>query len=339
MRYLLLLFIVLSVNCLAQNDFRPGYIITLNQDTVYGKIDYRGDVLMAQQCKFKSKKGEVTLFYPKDISAFRFKNGRYFVSKSVEGKPKFLEFLIESEINLFYFKDPRDISRFFLEKKDVPLVELPYKQEIREIDGKRVLYKSTKHKGILRLSMMDAYDVHQNIAEIIKPKHDNLIEVIELYNNEIGTSHKKYEEKAPRIKFEFQAVAGVINFNDNNLLNKNSFVGGTLINFWLPRTNEKIFFSTGVFYSQSKNMENESVQYIDVPFQIGYKFPSTYKVRPSLSIGILSPTYSAGVSVKISSRFSVGAQSWIDNYANKLPWIPGKLKSYSLLASITYELY
>ncbi|MDX2248115.1 MAG: hypothetical protein SF052_15120 [Bacteroidia bacterium] len=36
----------------AQKDLRPGYIITLENDTVKGEIDYRGDILMGDVCRF-----------------------------------------------------------------------------------------------------------------------------------------------------------------------------------------------------------------------------------------------------------------------------------------------
>ena len=37
----------------AQTDFRPGYIIENSGDTIHGEIDYRGDILMGNVCRFK----------------------------------------------------------------------------------------------------------------------------------------------------------------------------------------------------------------------------------------------------------------------------------------------
>lgn len=56
----------------AQADFRPGYIITVPGDTLYGEIDYRGDLLMGSVCRFRNEHKETKDYTPHDIFAFRF---------------------------------------------------------------------------------------------------------------------------------------------------------------------------------------------------------------------------------------------------------------------------
>ena len=53
----------------AQTDFRPGYVIGFSGDTLYGEIDYRGDLLMGSLCKYKSPDGTITEYTPYDIAA------------------------------------------------------------------------------------------------------------------------------------------------------------------------------------------------------------------------------------------------------------------------------
>ncbi len=53
-----LLFSIVALN--AQTNFRPGYIISLTGDTIYGDIDYRGDFLMSMLCKFRSEDKTIT---------------------------------------------------------------------------------------------------------------------------------------------------------------------------------------------------------------------------------------------------------------------------------------
>jgi hypothetical protein len=51
--YIYLFAIVFSLaNCMAQSDFRNGYIITNSGDTVYGQIDYKGNRSNAKECIF-----------------------------------------------------------------------------------------------------------------------------------------------------------------------------------------------------------------------------------------------------------------------------------------------
>ncbi|MFW5658286.1 MAG: hypothetical protein ACOCYF_02455, partial [Bacteroidota bacterium] len=70
---LILFGILLSTGVLhAQTDFRPGYIIQNAGDTVYGEIDYRGDLLMGRLCRFKEADNSIKDYSPYDIAAFRF---------------------------------------------------------------------------------------------------------------------------------------------------------------------------------------------------------------------------------------------------------------------------
>tara|TARA_B100000809_G_scaffold260807_1_gene308440 strand:- start:19673 stop:19945 length:273 start_codon:yes stop_codon:yes gene_type:complete len=73
----------------AQTEFREGYIIKKDKDMLFGEIDYRSDTLMAKVCKFK-KERTILKYAPKDIEAYRFTNGKYFVSRNVNGKFIFL---------------------------------------------------------------------------------------------------------------------------------------------------------------------------------------------------------------------------------------------------------
>ena len=68
----------------AQNNFKNGYIITNNNDTIWGEIDFRVDELNAQRCKFRQdKNSETKIFLPGEIQAYRFsKEGKYYVSKN-----------------------------------------------------------------------------------------------------------------------------------------------------------------------------------------------------------------------------------------------------------------
>lgn len=70
---LILLGLLISTGLLkAQSDFRPGYIIQNSGDTLYGQIDYRGDLLMGSVCKFKGAVDTTQAYAPSDIMAYRF---------------------------------------------------------------------------------------------------------------------------------------------------------------------------------------------------------------------------------------------------------------------------
>jgi hypothetical protein len=70
----------------AQTDFRPGYVIKTEGDTLWGSVDYRGSELMSSVCTFRNDKdGSVQKFTPNQIVAYRLKDSKYYVSETING--------------------------------------------------------------------------------------------------------------------------------------------------------------------------------------------------------------------------------------------------------------
>ena len=57
----------------AQNNYRPGFIITVQKDTIYGEIDYRTDKMNAKRCVFQSQGNdtEPVTYHPFEILGYR----------------------------------------------------------------------------------------------------------------------------------------------------------------------------------------------------------------------------------------------------------------------------
>ena len=126
---LILFGLFLSIGFLnAQNDFRPGYIIINTGDTLYGEIDYRGDLLMSSICKFKSIDTAINKYSPNDIIAFRFIDSKLYISKKVKSRRIFLEYLIKGNISIYYMRD-KNGDHYFMDKEGENLTEIPYKEE------------------------------------------------------------------------------------------------------------------------------------------------------------------------------------------------------------------
>ncbi len=143
-------------------------------------------------------------------------------------------------------------------------------------------------------------------------------------------------------------MAGVVNFIDVNKIgilgsygeinDKFYFQSGIIAHFWMPRTNEKIYFKTGFLYAQLEGTDGEKYDYLKIPTHIGYLAPKTFRVRPSFSIGLLSPSYSGGVAVKINERINLGIQSWVNFNFEKVPLVPTQFLNYSILGNLYIEL-
>lgn len=338
---LLLLGLLLITGMLnAQTDFRPGYIVSSIGDTIYGEIDYRGDLLMSRVCKFKDKESEITEYYPNDITAFRFVDSKYYVSKEINNRKVFFEYLIKGKINIYYMRDGIG-DHYYLNKEDLKLTEIPYEKEIRYVDDKRVLYESKKHIGLLYYYMKDAPEFQSRINSIKKPEHQNLIKLAKDYNNAVSEGEQSiiYEKKQPFLKVNLEGVFGVVNFkNVDDINDKYYFQSGVIVHFWMPSTNEKIYFKTGFLYSRVEDMDGEESGNLKIPTHIAYLAPKAYKIRPSFSIGLFSPSYSGGVTVRINERINIGVQSWVNFNYDKILWVPSQLNNYSILGNLYIEL-
>ena len=82
---LLLIALCLSAMLYAQGNYVPGYIITNNNDSISGLIDFKPDKQNSQYCRFRLSETEPEqIFYPGDISRYRFINeGKYYVSHEI----------------------------------------------------------------------------------------------------------------------------------------------------------------------------------------------------------------------------------------------------------------
>lgn len=271
----------------AQTDFRPGYVITNSNDTLYGEIDYRGDLLMGQVCKFRTNTHEIIEYTPYDIAAYRFPNNKYFVSKEVAGKKVFLEFLIKGQANIYYMRDETG-DYYFIDKDNVPLIEIPYWEGIREIEGRRYFYATETHLGILYQYMQDAPDIHMQIKQMKKPEHKTLIKLAENYHNAVctdGSSCIVFEKKQPFTKVAMDVVGGKMYYKNEG----SSFIGGILLNFWMPRVNENIYFRTGLSYSQYEDINGyfntkQIRSLYNIPLMLEYIYPKSI-IRPKAAFG------------------------------------------------------
>lgn len=333
-----LLFCTVILN--AQTDFRPGYVIKANADTIRGMIDYRSGLLMSSVCKFKDKNDVITEFLPADIEGYRFVNGKYYVSKSLDGEMAFFECLIQSRASIYYRQDEKTFH-YYVDKADLKLAEIPYSEEVHYINGKKVFIKSKRHIGILQYYMQDAPALVSEIQAMKKPQHQNLIRLAEKYNNsfEDNRSPIVFANNTPFLQVDIEGLAGIVNYeNIVDLKDVNYTQVGVIAYFWMPRTSEKVFFKTGFLYSKVSDIDGRQYGLLKIPTHVGYIAPKTYTVRPSFSVGLLSPSYSGGVSLKINKSINLGVQGWLNYNFKEVAWIPNRLLNYSILGSLYIDL-
>ena len=333
-------FLLLIGTLNAQTDFKPGFIIENSGDTLLGEIDYRGDLLMGRICRFKRANGKVYEYSPKDIFAFRFIDDKYYISRKVDGKWVFLEFLLKGEINMYYLRDDFG-DHYYMDKANKDLVELPYEEGIKHVGDKKVFFETKKHIGLLKYYMSDAPEFYPRISGLTKPNHHNLTKLAEDYHNAVceGIDCIVYEKKQPFIKLSYEVIGGIVNFYDEaDIIDKNYPQAGLLIHFWMPRANEKFYFKTGYMYTRVEWDDGGYKGVYKIPAHVGYLAPKAYRVRPSVSIGLLTPSYSGSIMLRLNKHINMGIQSWVNFFPNsKFFIIPGSLLNYSVLANVYLE--
>ena len=348
--FLGLLFVTGQIN--AQTDFRPGYVIKLNKDTVRGEIYYRGDELMSEVCSFKINNKEKEIKYsPNDLVEYRFNKDKYFISKQVNGKRVFLEFLIKGRINIYYFRDDKGDDHYFIEKQGREMTELPYEEGIRYRNDTPYFYTSTKHIGILNFYLKDVPEFQPRIAQMVKFDHKILVKLAEDYHNKVckDTSCIIFEKSIPWIKINLELTGGAVYYPNSVYIDKNNFQAGILAHLWIPRVNEKLYFRTGVIYSTLKSDSVKEAIY-KFPIQIEYIYPKGI-VRPKLAFGISlykpffqSVSVMGGFDIKLYKSLGLSFDYDIDFVpSGKFPLVPigglsRSILSHSILTGLCIKL-
>ncbi len=177
----------------AQKELKPGFIITLQQDTIYGFINNKSTSSLNTSCEFFSNNNSTsTIYKPGDISVFQIDNEKCFISKTVsidgEDKTLFLEFLLEGIVNLYYCDYKRN-SSYYIEKDD-EIYELKNNHIEYENDN-GIKYKKfdNKYKGILMVIFKDEPQLAQQINSSIL-SHKSLINLSKNYHDMVCTDHQ-----------------------------------------------------------------------------------------------------------------------------------------------------
>jgi hypothetical protein len=282
LNYLILFGVLFSIEVLiAQTNFRPGYIIKHTGDTIYGNIDYRADFLMSGLCKFKDKENLIKEYSPYDITAFRFIDSKYYVSREISGRRLFLEYLIKGEVNIYYNRDENG-DHYYLDKEDIRLTEIPYEEGIKYVNDKKVFYETTRHIGLLRVYMQDAPELQSQINSVKYLTHRNLIKLAEDYHNIICEEEQCviFEKQLPLVNISITPFVGLTKYIGYEDFAKE--YGGDVY-FWMPRLSENLFFRTGLSYHKIIK-EGEELKTYKIPIQFQYIYRA-YKIQPKIGGG------------------------------------------------------
>lgn len=286
----------------AQQDFRDGFIVKTQRDTIFLRIDYRSKARNYELCRTKDGSG-IKEYGPEELLGYGFVNDKYFESGIVEGS--FAEVLVLGELSLYQ----HDGS--YYAKKDEKLYHLE-ERKIKTENGATVgIRADTKWKGLLGFLMSDCI-TGQELLKELRFEERRITNLTIQYNTCRHSPFTVYKASMPWTKAEAGIVLGMTRStlvldNDHNLPYLNNQYHslnpsiGLILAISSPRVSEKIAFqpevhmsqvnysSTRVVRGQAYTMYDDTyinVTTISTPLLIRYSFPER-KYSLQLNVGIV----------------------------------------------------
>lgn len=290
-------FIAIPISfCAGQNDWREGYIINTSGDTLNGLIDYRSSSSNSKICYFKSNINDMAReFNPTELVGYRYKNSKYFISKTLTlaGIPEtyFVEFLIKGKANIYFLKT--DTELYFLEI-DNQIIELKNSTEIKYKEGRDFLVEKKEYIGLLNYYLKEAK--LQSEIKSSRLENKSLITIARKYHESVCENEEciVYEKQTKKITFDAGLMAGFSNKTleltqslDYTLNPQPAYFGGITIKMGnIPIIYERFSLKMDVLVSKYY-MENRPRYYINVPFAVSYRL-TVKKFYPEIDAGFSS---------------------------------------------------
>ena len=321
----------------AQIDFRSGFIVKTNGDTVKGFVAYRSDKKNLQNCLFKQlKKGKAQSFTAVDLRAYGLTGGKTYEAIILPvdyANPKrdrvFVKLLVQGPLNLYQYGE-----YFFLKKIDSLFVLPRPKSQAYGSAETLKLKTDKKYVGTLNYLMLDC-KMNANMAHYTE---SDLTKVVYDYNNckMPGSARKNL---APAGRLNFQLFTGYLNSNlTYDYSNKyipfhgTTIIGGAGFELSFPRATDKIFFTLEGWVAKTlyqgyyeglyagdpiKQDILMDISYVKIPFVLKYNFLSPENT-PYVRLGF-SWSYTGSYTVKTFQERKSGTVIYSDQISGGYP--------------------
>lgn len=326
----------------AQSNYRPGFIITIQKDTVYGEIDYRTDQKNAKRCVFRAQDNaaEPVVYQPFDILGYRFTDdGRYYVSRNIElqhgvPKPIFLEYLLQGMKSLYYYETEEDIPIYFVEDKD-RLVKIDAPKLSKQMLRAQFKDQTDRYIPQLHYAFKDCPSLSSKIDRA-RFNRNELMKIAKEYHYKMCTSNEdciEFEAKEDKhsLQIDITPYVGIIQYKVPSGSSigiysspKLSYLAGATLAIsdkrWMSSLSGCLDVSFSRIASTAKSPKNanivkQSATVLSGKVGIRYTYPKGW-VRPFAELG-------ADISGMISSKIETNedSETWLDGvypgyYAN-----------------------
>jgi len=303
---LTLLSLLLPVAIQAANiEWKSGYIVTLENDTIRGQIGKRDNGQDHLTCMFKSiDSGKIDYYSPQELLFYGSNDGLLYSSLNIETVTLqgqyFVQFLFEGIISLYYIElQDKSIYTYVLERKDTGntfFIKGFDKTQSRDILRKRM-------KNTLNLFLGDCPEVEEDINKMRGTRLE-LISLLEKYHHIIckDDSCIIYLEKKPKQTHSLEIYAGMwsnpLSFNNGFKVIKSSRISpsiGVDYSFPLDPFSKKWLLHAGLEFSyinwesDDKVLRRNSFHFSAVRINnnliVEYRNLSSSFLHPSILVG------------------------------------------------------
>lgn len=287
---------------LSAQDYRPGYVVKNDLDSVNGFVAYRSDSKNLLQCVFReTKDGETKSYNPEQLKSFGFHGDKKFRSVTApqeEGPSKkvFAKQLVFGKMSLYKIR-----KNFVVQVRDTLIfLPVPKSKDIKNSEG----YWSKRDKryvGVLNYLIKDC----QLSADEASYTEGDLTNLLLNYNRCKGAAVSLTNHK-PLGKLNFLIFGGYARSEmDMDLFTDVSFspgyavLGGIGLELSSPRIFDRLFFTTEVWYHKSFYQAYEygpfagnilhqdiylDVSYVKIP--IGFRYNFHNENTPYVKVGM-----------------------------------------------------
>ena len=260
----------------AQKNYLPGFIITLEGDTLTGLIKHRNWEIKPDNISFKALSGiRVKKYSPIDIIGFGTQDEIYesavvqteispIRTNSLELNSKlhfridtvFLQAVIQGNKSLYYYINKEGKNQFYI-KKGNHYELLVYKRYIK----RGSVVELNKYLGQVRLYL----DNHEGIQSAINNTEYNKKSLSKLFSQYYKNTQTelKYQKKHEKFTSEFGALAGIsissLEFSNNGIIpylsevdfdHSVNFSAGFFADFIFPKFKKRWSFYSDLLYTE-----------------------------------------------------------------------------------------
>ena len=272
----------------AQQTFDPGYIVTLNRDTIRGSVLISSASEITQSVKFKNGgTGAMEVYHPAELGGFGMGPDVYLSRRFINTAEEqvtdtaFLKQLVRGEYNLYAFATP--VNNYYLIEKDTTqyfLIKKPFSNG-EEIDQKQYYYS---YLNLMAISCEKLIPDVDRVGFNDKELSDFVMKL----DNCDGSGHASNFYQKQKTQMDPVGFAGGWPVSSHS-----QFTLNFVLSFSLPRVDKKSSLNIGINYSSSTHptadINNYNQPYtlvthysiVSVPLTFQYNFTDS-RVQPYL---------------------------------------------------------